>query len=106
MSRSAQPFEREAKAAARLHHTNIVPVFGLGENEGRVYYVMQFIQGLALDSVLEELKRLMAKPDGSGGMIPPTGELRLSRHEPSVESVAQLLMTGSFQRGVAEENSS
>ena len=26
-------FEREAKAAAKLHHTNIVPVFGVGEQE-------------------------------------------------------------------------
>src|SRR5262245_45310999 len=25
-------FEREAQAAARLHHTNIVPVFGAGEH--------------------------------------------------------------------------
>src|SRR5262249_21772796 len=39
-------FEREAKAAAKLHHTNIVPVFGVGEHEGMPYYVMQFIQGL------------------------------------------------------------
>ncbi|HEX6513748.1 MAG TPA: protein kinase, partial [Chloroflexota bacterium] len=34
-------FEREAKAAAKLHHTNIVPVFGVGEHDGLPYYVMQ-----------------------------------------------------------------
>jgi serine/threonine protein kinase/WD40 repeat protein/tetratricopeptide (TPR) repeat protein len=51
-------FQREAKAAARLHHTNIVPVFGVGEDEGLHYYVMQFIQGQGLDEVLVELKRL------------------------------------------------
>lgn len=55
-------FEREAKAAARLHHSNIVPVFGVGEYKGTAYYVMQFIQGLGLDEVIDELKRL--RPDG------------------------------------------
>lgn len=38
-------FEREAIAAGKLHHTNIVPVFGVGECNGQVFYVMQFIDG-------------------------------------------------------------
>src|SRR5262245_31496468 len=51
-------FRREARAAARLHHTNIVPVHGVGEHDGIHYYVMQFIPGQALDQVLRELRRL------------------------------------------------
>src|SRR5438105_3550853 len=38
-----QRFEREVRAAAKLHHTNIVPVFGVGEYDGLPYYAMQFI---------------------------------------------------------------
>jgi len=51
-------FRREAKAAARLHHTNIVPVFGVGQCGGVHYFAMQFIQGQGLDEVLKELRRL------------------------------------------------
>jgi serine/threonine protein kinase/Tfp pilus assembly protein PilF len=51
-------FRREARAAARLYHTNIVPVFGVGESEGTHYYVMQFIPGLGLDAVMKEVRRL------------------------------------------------
>ncbi len=47
-------FRREAQAAGRLHHTNIVPVFGVGEHEGRHFYVMQYIAGRGLDVVLKE----------------------------------------------------
>lgn len=43
-------FRREAQSAARLHHTNIVPVFGVGEQHGLHYYVMQFIVGTSLDA--------------------------------------------------------
>ncbi len=49
-------FQREAQAAARLHHSNIVPVFAVGEHEGTLYYAMQFIQGQTLASVLAELR--------------------------------------------------
>jgi len=68
-----QRFHREARAAARLHHTNIVPVFGVGEADHLHYYVMQFIAGLGLDEVLVELraqhgKRLLpaTSPAGDG----------------------------------------
>src|SRR5207253_7951816 len=47
-------FRREAKAAARLHHTNIVPVHDTGECDGIHYYAMQYIQGQGLDEVLKE----------------------------------------------------
>jgi WD40 repeat protein/tetratricopeptide (TPR) repeat protein len=47
-------FRREAQAAGRLHHTNIVPVFGVGEYRGRPFYVMQYIAGRGLDVVLME----------------------------------------------------
>ena len=57
-SRRLERFKREARAAARLHHTNIVPVFGVGEEGDCHYYVMQFIQGQGLDEVLRELRRL------------------------------------------------
>lgn len=51
-------FDREAKAAARLHHTNIVPALGVSECDGIHFYVTRFIPGLALDAVLEEGRRL------------------------------------------------
>ncbi len=51
-----QRFLFEARAAARLHHSNIVPVFGIGEQDGVHYYAMQFIHGRGLDVVFAELR--------------------------------------------------
>jgi serine/threonine protein kinase/WD40 repeat protein len=50
-------FRREARAAARPHHTSIVPVFEVGECDGVHFYAMQFIRGQALSAVLAELRR-------------------------------------------------
>ena len=59
-------FRTEAQAAARLHHTNIVPVFGLFESDGLFYYAMQFIEGQALNDVLAALKQGESARDTQG----------------------------------------
>src|SRR5881397_2107443 len=90
-------FQREARSAAKLHHTNIVPVFGVGEQDGLHYYVMQFIQGLGLDLVLDELRRLRqsrGKPAPTQGNAPgrPTDVPR----DVSAVAVARALLSGEF----------
>jgi serine/threonine protein kinase/formylglycine-generating enzyme required for sulfatase activity/Flp pilus assembly protein TadD len=105
-ARAKRRFEREAKAAAKLHHTNIVPVFGVGEQDSLPYYVMQFIQGLGLDLVLEELKRLnvgqvgnLPPSAGQVGNLPPSaGQVgNLPHKDVSAANIARSLMTGDFQ---------
>jgi WD40 repeat protein/serine/threonine protein kinase/tetratricopeptide (TPR) repeat protein len=54
---SVERFRREARAAARLHHTNIVQVYGTGEQDGLHYFVMQLIPGAGLDSIIHGLRR-------------------------------------------------
>jgi serine/threonine protein kinase/WD40 repeat protein len=89
-------FRREARAAAKLHHTNIVPVFEVGRDENVCYYAMQFIQGQGLDQVVDELRRLRAV---SGGMS-PTAPLPPPPSDttgwPDLSEAAQALLTGIF----------
>jgi WD40 repeat protein/serine/threonine protein kinase/tetratricopeptide (TPR) repeat protein len=88
-------FQREARAAARLHHTNIVPVFGVGEQDGVYYYVMQFIPGLGLDLVLDELRRLRQSP-GSRLLPRPEapGPQEDATQDVSAVAVARSLVSG------------
>jgi serine/threonine protein kinase len=89
-AKTRRRFEREARAAAKLHHTNIVPVFGVGEQGETPYYVMQFIQGQGLDCVLEELRRLRAG-DADG---PALAALSTVGRDVSAADVARSLLTG------------
>jgi serine/threonine-protein kinase len=45
-------FLREAEAAARLQHPNIVQVYDVGDHEGRLYFTMEFVEGGTLDEQL------------------------------------------------------
>ena len=49
---SRQRFEREARAAARLQHPNIVTVFELGEDRGVPYIAMELLPGTDLEALL------------------------------------------------------
>src|SRR6516165_10093415 len=55
---SLRRFQTEARSAAKLHHTNIVPVFDYGEQDGVCYYAMQYIVGVGLERVLDDVRRL------------------------------------------------
>jgi serine/threonine protein kinase len=50
--RSITRFLREAQAAARLHHTNIVPIYAQGREGDYFYYAMELIEGESLDKAL------------------------------------------------------
>jgi serine/threonine protein kinase/WD40 repeat protein len=93
-------FEREARAAARLHHTNIVPVFGVGEQEGTHYYVMQFIQGQGLDAVLEELRKLRQARSAKSPTVAAPARAEGRR---VAADIARSLVTGRFVLGSAPE---
>ena len=60
-TRRLKRFEQEAMAAAQLHHTNIVPVFGIGKHRETSYFVMQYIEGQTIDNVLTELSRVRSR---------------------------------------------
>ena len=47
-------FRREARAAGRLQEPHVVPIFDVGEIEGRLYVTMRLIEGRDLQSMLAE----------------------------------------------------
>ena len=75
-------FRREARAAAKLHHTNIVPVFDVGQEQDTLFYAMQFIEGQGLD----EIQRQIAK-------------IKSDQHNKSIETVSKLISGTSVASG-------
>jgi serine/threonine protein kinase/uncharacterized membrane protein len=95
-----QRFQREAQTAARLHHTNIVPVFGVGEQDGFHYIVMQLIRGVGLDMVLAALR---GEPTGESPLPCDAPAAISSRNSSEVTSIARMLLEGQFDETHAAE---
>jgi serine/threonine protein kinase/WD40 repeat protein len=55
-SSARRRFLNEARTAAALHHTHIVPVFDVGQAGGLCYYAMQRIEGSGLDRLIRHLR--------------------------------------------------
>jgi serine/threonine protein kinase len=53
-------FQREARTSAKLEHPNIIPIYRVGKSGRIIYFVMKFLRGKPLSSVL-----------GSRGSLPP-----------------------------------
>jgi tetratricopeptide (TPR) repeat protein len=78
--RQLQRFHNEARAAAGLHHTNIVPVFGVGSERGVHYYAMQFIDGRTLAGFIEQQRgaALAQMPTGSDSIEAVASTVRVA----------------------------
>ncbi|MEZ6117647.1 MAG: serine/threonine-protein kinase [Pirellulaceae bacterium] len=87
-------FYREARSAGQLHHTNIVPVFEVGSADGLHYYTMQFIEGVTLDHVIDEVRELRKRGDG------------YSTDSPGRAVARRLLTIGSSAREASESRDS
>lgn len=81
--RRLERFNREAALTAALHHTNIVQIFGAGEQEGFEYYVMQYISGPGLDTVIEHFARVRA------GTLPVTPNGPPAGREDNIDAVCR-----------------
>jgi serine/threonine protein kinase len=95
-------FRREAKTAARLHHTNIVPVLGVGEQDGYHYYVMQMIRGVGLDEIVPQLGALAEGTAASSNEV----LTRDRRRAENVSSVARAMIDGDLRRLAAAAETS
>ena len=63
-----QRFKREVMTLQRLDHPNIVRIYDDGESDGAYYYAMEYVEGVSLDSVLENKEKM-----------PPLEALRIVR---------------------------
>jgi serine/threonine protein kinase len=92
-------FRREARAAAKLRHTNIVPIFGVGQSDNHHYYVMDFVDGMSLRQLIESMSGQHVEPwptiDQAGAVT--DGDLQISQPDDQSEptdSEANKLRTG------------
>ena len=46
-------FQREANAASRLNHPNIVEIYDVGEDDGMYYIVMEYVEGQTLKNLIK-----------------------------------------------------
>lgn len=61
--RELHRFRREAQAVARLHHSHIVEIYGVGEQDGVHYFAMRYVTGRGLERVIADLRERLGLVD-------------------------------------------
>jgi serine/threonine protein kinase len=108
-ARQLQRFKNEARAAAQLHHQNIVPVYAVGCERGVHFFAMQYIEGQTLAEVIREMRQLAGKedrgvkPEGQPDTVEdrkPDGDTQLRSCPPSILDPRSLLFQAVAQLGM------
>ena len=86
----ARRFQREARIAASLHHTNIVPVYGVGCAEGIHFLAMQFIHGQSLNSVLYELRQMQGNEKDAPNQVRSPSRFTSIADRPAADPEGQI----------------
>jgi WD40 repeat protein len=87
-----QRFQTEAEAAARLDHPNIVPIYEIGEHQGRHYFSMKLIEAGTLASV--------APSHQSAAVLPQRRSAALSRDAATIIAKVARAVHYAHQRGI------
>lgn len=58
---AVERFKKEARAARRLSHPNIVRIHDLGENKGKKFISMEFIEGQDLKTIIKNDERVVGE---------------------------------------------
>jgi tetratricopeptide (TPR) repeat protein len=75
-------FLREAKAAAQLNHPNIVTVYDAGEQDGRYYIAMEYVDGTTLKEIVK--RRGAIAPGGALHVLAQMAEALAYAHEKKI----------------------
>ncbi len=86
-------FENEARAAAQLHHPNIVPVFSVGCERGVHYYAMQYVEGDSLDRLMAQVRERQTRLDAGRGDAASGETTRTVVDHPASRSTLRALTT-------------
>jgi len=57
-SEFVERFQREARTAAQLEHPNIIPIYRVGRSGRVIYFVMKYLRGGSLATVVKDRKQL------------------------------------------------
>ncbi|MBS0589460.1 MAG: protein kinase [Proteobacteria bacterium] len=75
-------FLREARSMAALNDPHIIQIYFIGEDEGQTFFVMEFVDGESLSSVLKREQRL--KPEQAAKVIYQTALGLATAHDRGV----------------------